>query len=110
MVEVMEACHKYVDGIFGFVLFSDHFSYINYFNPNYGLFYMNFQSFNGFLKLLLIWIKLENVMCTQKRPATVYDMWSSHCPVSGQDWQLTGQTDKWDPTISDSVDKTGLIY
>ena len=29
--------------------FSDHFSYINYFHPSYGLFYMNFQSFKHFL-------------------------------------------------------------
>ena len=32
--------------------FSDHFSYINYFHPSYGLFYMNFQSFNDFLEFL----------------------------------------------------------
>ena len=30
--------------------FSDHFSYINYFHPSYGLFYMIFQSFKRFLK------------------------------------------------------------
>ena len=36
--------------IFRFVVFSDHFSYINYFHPSYGLIYMNFQSFKQFLE------------------------------------------------------------
>ena len=31
--------------------FSDHFSYINYFNPSYGLKDMIFQNFNHFLEL-----------------------------------------------------------
>ena len=36
--------------------FSDRFTYINYFNPNYGLEDMNFKSFNQFLEFL----KLSN--------------------------------------------------
>ena len=32
--------------------FFDHFSYINYFHPSYGLFYMIFQSLNHFLEFL----------------------------------------------------------
>ena len=45
--------------------FSDHFSYINYFHPSYGLFYMIFQSlmiFLEFLELILLIRKLNSKM------------------------------------------------
>ena len=51
MFIMLERAGRYVGRIFGFFIFSDHFSYINYFHLSYGLFYMIFQSFNHFLEL-----------------------------------------------------------
>jgi hypothetical protein len=92
----------YVDGIFGFVLFSDHFSYINYFHPSYGLFSMNFRSLYEFLELLLI--RIKTVKCygyTEVYPAVC---------IRGWQWgQLTMSTAESAGPVNSRVDwSTGL--
>lgn len=52
MFSMLEGCGRYVDRLFGSTHFSDRFTYVNYFNPNYGLKDMIFQSFIDFLEFL----------------------------------------------------------
>ena len=60
---------------------SEQLSCIKYFHPSYGLFYMNFQSFNDILKLLLIRKMLcaPSIGYTQVYPGD--DKWAKGDPV-----------------------------
>ena len=71
---------------------ADHFSYINFFNPSYGLKDMNFQSFLNILELFfiqkiriirkIIQNSAFNTFCTEPELAADTDQWGQATATS----------------------------